>query len=138
MNPTVSRCLSLDGAAPKVRAAMLGLIEENLRVLADALALRDWNFVVSPEPCAPQFNAQIEPVFGRKLATLRVRADFLCLTPHQQRHSLTHELLHCHLAPTQAVAREVLPKRALGTFTVNLEYGVDGLADAVAPLLPLP
>lgn len=108
------------------------------RLLADALALRDWNFVVSPEPCAPRFNARIEPTFGRKLATLHVRADFLCLAPHEQRHALTHELLHCHFAPACDVAREVLPKRALGAFIVNLEYGVDGLADALAPLLPLP
>ena len=109
-----------------------------VRALADALALRDWTFELLPEPCDVGFNAQIEPLRGRKRAVLRLCANFFSLTPEQQRHALTHELLHAHLAPCGFVALDALPKRAFSMFTVSLEYGVDGLADALAPLLPLP
>lgn len=109
-----------------------------LRQLADALALRDWSFALLEEAAADGFAAQIQPLRGRKRAEIRLGADFLSLSPDRQRHCLTHELLHCHFAQCGFVAEETLTPSLQSCLVLSLEYGVDGLADCLAPLLPLP
>ena len=65
-----------------------------------------------------------------------VRESFLTDQKTDQRHTLTHELLHCHLGPMV----RLLEANDDMTQSVQLamEYCVDGLADAIAPLLPEP
>jgi len=109
-----------------------------VRILADCLALRDWSFAFGALPAPAPYQAQITPLRGRKHAEIRLCEGFFILAGAVQRRCLVHELLHCHLAPCGFVAQDALGPNFQGVFVLNLEYGVDGLADAIAPLLPLP
>ncbi len=108
-----------------------------VRQLADILHLRDWRLDIDDgQPSDSEAVAACNPVAGRKVATIYLSELFLTSDPADQRHTLTHELLHCHLGPMT----RMLDIREARTpeWTLAMEYGVDGLADAIAPLLPLP
>jgi len=52
-----------------------------------------------------------------------------------------HELIHCHFATAHLYADEVLEivsMLARRAFDLNMEMGIDGMADAIAPFMPLP
>jgi hypothetical protein len=107
------------------------------RDLADRLGLRDWRVAVSDDPPEdPGATASIECVEGRRLAILRLSDRFLAGRPADQRQTVTHELIHCHLAPLD----QVVMAAGLSDpwVRVILEYAIDGLAAAVAPMLPIP
>jgi hypothetical protein len=105
--------------------------------LRDKLCLRDWQLLLSEEqPSGENSIASIEPIYGRKFATLRMSEGFLNDTPSEQRHTLVHELLHCHLAPLQRLIEA--NNEMTQAYKMAIEYAVDGLADAIAPLLPVP
>jgi hypothetical protein len=107
------------------------------RDLAERLGLRDWRVAVSDDPPEdPGATASIECVEGRRLAILRLSDQFLAGRPAAQRQTMTHELIHCHLAPLD----QVMMAAGLSDpwVRVILEYAIDGLAAAVAPMLPLP
>jgi hypothetical protein len=107
-----------------------------VRSLADLLRLRDWQFQINEDLPPQDAVASCAPVEGRKYAVLRFGESFLTDQPAEQRHTITHELLHCHLGPMCRMleAESQFPPAA----RLAMEYCVDGLADAVAPLLPLP
>jgi hypothetical protein len=107
-----------------------------VRQLADILHLRDWSIDVSEESSSGDSTASCEPVNGRKLAIIRFSESFLTAPVVDQRHTITHELLHCQLGPLHRLleANEFMRPSVL----LALEYAVDGLADAIAPLLPEP
>lgn len=109
-----------------------------VRDLANRLALRDWTFVLEPEHCTPGRNAEIQPCFGRKHATLRLSNLFLQMPAGLQRHTLVHELMHCHLAELSFYIQHLAFGDALRAARIMQEMAVDGLADAMAILLPLP
>ena len=108
-----------------------------VRRLADLLCLRDWRIeVYEDSPSDGSAVASCQPVTGRKYAVIRLSESFLTDPKADQRHTLTHELLHCHLGPMTRLleANEAMPPAV----QLALEYCVDGLADAIAPLLPEP
>jgi hypothetical protein len=107
------------------------------RQLGDLLALKDWRLeIVEESPGDPTAIASCAPVEGRKYAVIRLGESFLTDAPPEQRHTLTHELIHCHLGPMCRMleAENAMPPAA----KLTMEYCVDGLADAIAPLLPMP
>ena len=107
------------------------------RQLADILHLKDWSIDVIEElPSGSDAIASCAPVSGRKYAVIRLAEFFLTDTAAQQRHTLTHELLHCHFAPMMRLMEST---DSFGNAEkLTMEYFVDGLADAIAPLLPMP
>jgi hypothetical protein len=110
-----------------------------IRQLADRLGLRDWAFHILDETVLrDDSDAEVHCIEGRKLARLRLSEDFLRSDAQNQRHTLTHELIHCQLAAGVIVAEKLLSASERSLFMLSIEYGVDGLADAVAPLMPLP
>ncbi len=108
-----------------------------VRQLADVLRLRDWRVEVSEElPAGSDAIASCAPVQGRKYAVIRLAECFLTDPPADQRHTLTHELLHCHFGP---FCRMIEGDDGMTAgMRLVMEYCVDGLADAIAPLLPMP
>lgn len=118
-----------------------------LREQANTLGPHDWTLVLSHEPAAdPDAGADIAVLFGRRHATIHLARDFATESPEDQRHYLTHELLHIHLDPCDSLLRQALPD-ALGTTAwkileeaqrERIEHAVDALAAAIAPMLPLP
>jgi hypothetical protein len=129
-----------------VTAAEQETLGKYVRLIADRIGLRDWSLEVRPEPPNEvSALATCEPVFGRKLAVLRVCDRFRSLTAAEQREIVVHELLHCHLAAAADAVRldlpHVVPDHTFQVFWSSyeraVEYAVDGLTAAVAPHLPL-
>ncbi|MCL5292552.1 MAG: hypothetical protein M1548_08515 [Actinobacteria bacterium] len=119
-----------------------------VRQIADLLHLKDWRIRIEVDEAEDfdGFMAVVHPIEGRKRARLILCKEWLELSPEDQRHSIVHELVHCHLAGAGDIVRLDLLKNMsqssydifYGGFKRQIEYAVDGLADAVAPLLPLP
>lgn len=122
------------------------VLDAYVRRVADTLALRDWTFRLerdqpAPDDCGMQTNC----IEGRRYAVIRVNCEFRADSPEEQRHHVVHELIHCHTAAAHHII-ELDAKQTLGeamgsllerTFGRSIEYAVDGLAQAVAPMLPL-
>jgi hypothetical protein len=118
-----------------------------VRRLADMVGLCDWRFVVLEEaPADTDAVANVTPVAGRKYAEFRFRPDFFDDGPEERRATVLHELIHCHLAAiSEQVRSDLLTHLGQATYDVfvaaflrQLEYAVDGMAEAWAELLPLP
>jgi hypothetical protein len=108
-----------------------------VRQIADTLHLKDWEILISPQaPAGDETIASIQPIYGRKSALLRLSDGFLTDSATDQRHTLVHELIHCHAAPLQRLLES--EEHMTAGARQAIEYCVDGLADAIAPLLPLP
>jgi hypothetical protein len=109
------------------------------RAIADRLHLRDWRVEVTDDPTdSTNAEAQCVLVYGRKWIRIRLSEKFLRDDEDRQRHTTTHELLHAHHATADRIAEDKLPADTYPAYLQSLEYGIDGLADAIAPLLPLP
>lgn len=112
--------------------------------VAVEIGLRDWTLRFEAAPCEDPALATVQTVYGRKIANVRVAADFSDYSPEEQRNAIVHELIHVHFAQqNQAVADalDVLGHEAqtvaAAAYRVGHEYGVDGLAYAIAPNYPL-
>lgn len=117
-----------------------------LRWVANAMGLRDWTITVLHDPCDEDSLGVCNPTYGRKMADISFPADFRhSVTPEGQRQTVVHELLHCVFAAEQDHIRIHLPRHlAQSTYDVfndtyrqMHEYAIDGLADALAPHMPL-
>lgn len=123
-----------------------------VRAAADALGLRDWTIHLE-EGTLPErkgvtegmrWNAACESVPGRKHATLTFAPYFAEGSPTEVRNTVVHELVHCHFAALWHQARMDLLDHFgqqgydvfVASFERNLEYGVDAVAEALAPRLP--
>lgn len=119
---------------------------EYIREMADIMALRDWSIVLMHDPPQDaQHTATIELIYGQRRATLRVVSTWMDQTPENLRHTITHELLHCHINPIRDALEHI--HDGIGDFvyypmfhTMNIltEHAVDGIAAAWAETLPLP
>lgn len=116
-----------------------------IRETADAVGLRDWEVRLSDERAAEGKAASVQAVFGRKFARVLIGKDFRGESPEDQRDTIVHELIHLHLEPAADMVyrdlEKVLGRPADAVFTNGferqLEYGIDGLAAALAPHMPL-
>jgi hypothetical protein len=107
-----------------------------VRQLADILRLKDWRICVAEDPPPENALASCAPVEGRKYATLRFGESFLTDDRLEQRHTIVHELLHCHFGPMWRMLEG--EEKVCPAIRMAMEYCVDGLADAIAPLVPEP
>lgn len=119
-----------------------------VRWLANELGLRDWHIVLAGGDDPPDNRdhaACITVYYGRKRARIRLSREWDGMSPEDQRHCLVHELLHAHVDPMRTAlsnAASTLGDAAYGILKGAhddaLELAVDGIADAIAPYLPLP
>lgn len=122
------------------------------RGAADMLELRDWTVWVSVEdpedpgrPDGQRWAATSESTPGRKRVSLTFAPDVRHWPRESIRSTVAHELIHAHFAPLIDMLRTDLhPYLHDEVFQVFndgatrwLEFGVDAMADAVAPRLPL-
>ena len=118
-----------------------------IRQIADRMHLKDWRVELRQRP--PENKdaaAEVLCTYGRKLAYIYFAQDWADIEAEKQRHFVVHELVHLHLQTVRDMVEQdmkgVLGNQAhevlLWPFKRALEYGVDGLADAIAPLMPLP
>ena len=118
-----------------------------LRALADQMDLRDWTVRFIHTPCRDDALAECTVIYGRKWVDVEVNRKFLKMSPQDQRATLVHELVHCHFDAVEGVMRDARQAKALPRRTQALieqaqhraiEHGVDAVAEALAPHLPLP
>lgn len=111
-----------------------------IRDIADRLRLRDWTIELSDEGTGnDDLVALVRVADGRRFARLYLSDAFLDLTPERHRHTVVHEMLHLHFGWAGNWAREkIAGDSERDTFVRLHEIGIDGLADAIAPLMPLP
>jgi hypothetical protein len=109
-----------------------------IRRLADAMGLRDWTVGHDGREPYDDGRASAECVYGRKILWVRLSDDFHADKPERQRQTVVHELIHAHFSAMNRFLREELDDRPFATYRLLAEYGVDALADVIAPHLPLP
>lgn len=95
----------------------------------------------------PHASASIECTFGRRAASIWVNSEYWQnASAEDRRQTLTHELLHMHFwqaretviqASTVAMSG-VAARMTMAIFDLQQEYGIDAIADVLAPFLPLP
>lgn len=130
----------------KRRKAEFKAAKEYFVQLRGLLLLGHWRLDFSRmPPDDPDAAAHISVMETRNIATIRLGEGYYEGTPQQRRHYAVHELLHIHLARHDYAIgdfRRVLDDASWGMVYTNvqrhLELTVDGLADVLAPLLPLP
>lgn len=125
------------------RKALVGYI----RYLANELGLRDWTFELEYHQLPPieDASASIDCIFGRKYAVIRFADTFFQADRSDQRNTMVHELIHCHLDGMDAVIRDMGVQ--MGSFVHSvfqdnhhreLELATDGLATAISKKYLLP
>lgn len=122
------------------------------RDLADQMGLRDWTITVAvEEPTSPDrvddatWCATSNSTPGRKVADLTFSPTIRDWKPEDVRNTVVHELVHPHFDPLFEMVREDLHTHvSQSTYDVFcdgarrwLEYGVDAMAEIIAPSLPL-
>lgn len=123
-----------------------------VRHIADEMGLRDWSFnVVVEQPDTPenpdghQWGASCAPIPGRKGATLTFAPWTRDCTREELRETVVHELTHCHFFGLwDTLRRDTLQELGQSAYNLliagcerHMEYGVDAVAEAIAPRMPL-
>lgn len=109
------------------------------RVIADRLALKDWQVTIKDEaPADCDHVASVATTEGRKVAGVWLSEEFLKRDGDYQRHTVVHELIHLHHAYVDHLGLRHVGDKQRELIKAGLEYMVDGLADAISPMLPLP
>lgn len=125
-----------------------------VRELADQMNLRDWQIDVSLDPdeepeeafTGDERTACVACATGRRCAFMWVDPSYRAkATPEDFRATVVHELLHIHFHLLREVTARLAfyhPRRTalilMSTWDNQMEYPVDALAEAFAPLFPLP
>lgn len=122
------------------------VIRAYVRAVADALELRDWTLTIDWGP--PEDDgivARIRCTYGRKLATLEFCEGFASRPLREQRATICHELIHCHLSGLEWTFNNLGSHVSQAVFDIvwgglkdQVEFATDAMADAVAKHLPLP
>lgn len=127
-------------------------LDRYVRWVANEIGLRDWTLeVVIDQPAvddgrdASKWGASCAPVVGRKYATLTFAPWHRRETRESLRETVVHELVHCHLFGVWDTCRsDTLTHLGQATYDVfissverHMEYGVDAIAEALAPHMPL-
>ncbi len=118
------------------------------RMLADKLGLRDWTVRLDRESGwdDQSIKAHVSVASDSKHATVTFGPTFGSLPTDDQRVICIHELLHLHLDKIMKrveMASDTFDDNSLMSVLPDLvrheiEWGVDAIAVAIAPLLPAP
>ncbi len=114
--------------------------------LQPILRLTDWKIDVRTDHIEnDSILASITCTYGQRHANLRVSDDFGDHSLVDQRIALVHELLHCHLNRIRVSALNTFTRLGHDAYEVakaqigdEIEYATDAIAQALAPLCPLP
>ena len=115
-----------------------------LELLVKSMRLSDWSIIVELSDKDKNVFATIESQPDQRRAILTITSNFLQLDADDQKQTLVHELIHCHLFALHYQAEEAFKiystSKAQEVFALMLESEIekatDALADAIAPLLP--
>jgi hypothetical protein len=119
-----------------------------IRYVANELGLRDWKFnfmyETTEEIQEDQSYAVVRLTRGRKVANIYLCREFRSLRPETQRHTIIHELLHCHFSQLQFFFDDLY-----GVMTAETtrhfdkmwrdlhEWALDGVTDGIENKFPI-
>jgi hypothetical protein len=112
--------------------------EPYLRDVADRMGLKDWDVILSKKPAEDGACATADCTWGRKSVTIKLAKFLHFQTPDIQRQTVVHELVHCHFAAMHNPLNEGMCDANRDWYIHAMEYGVDAIADVIAPSMPLP
>lgn len=124
-----------------------GPLGSYLRWMADQAGLRDWwiDFAHDDPPGGGGFGGQCEAVYGQKRATIWIRSDWPTWDEEELRHTVLHELLHCHMKATQVALEplvDIMGNLGASIIASNhhhaLELAIDGISHEWSRQLPTP
>lgn len=124
-----------------------GLWGDYIRDLANRLGLRDWCLhLMHRPPDDEQALASVQRTYGRKHAQIFLCEDWTEMHQEVQRAAVVHELLHVQQAFLNTYVSHSVPQAMSRReydiwwegYRQHEEYVVDGLADNIALLLPMP
>lgn len=106
--------------------------------MAHKLGLKDWDFTVQKIDPDSEYGATCAIVVGRKHGVLSFPAEWEWTNlTDDQRHTVIHELLHCHFDQYKVVLHRlegILSDDELKLTELAMrdvvEYGIDGIATA--------
>lgn len=122
-------------------------VTTHLKDLATILLLQDWTIKVMWDKYCEEFDdsyATNTPIGDSRHCEVRFSKKFLELEDHEMTQVLVHELLHCHMFAVDDYAEEIVAelasKKTSAVFNLGhtklLETAIDGMADAIARLVP--
>lgn len=123
------------------------LIREYAEELSSHMGLADWTIEIRYDPTEVDVYAEIECVYGQRLARIGLNPNWMTYTREMQRDTLVHELVHATLAPLSQMAydmcdaltkNEAAQDAAKAALAGCEEWVVDPISLALAPHLPLP
>lgn len=127
-------------------AAQWRALGQYIRDTANTLTLRDWYLTlldITPEN--EDTAASVKSIYGRRRAEIKLRRDWWQDDAETLRHHIVHELLHLHHEGMDTVLHGLKPTLGEAIFNPvyeafrwQMEMATDAVADAIAPLLPLP
>lgn len=118
---------------------------KQIRVIRDAVGLKDWVINWQLGGTSAGRLAEVECVYGRRIADITLCDHWLHLPPSERVHTITHELIHVVLDQGKTYLRETLPTmigmpawNAIDEATRQYEeHAVDQLAVALSPFMPV-
>ena len=122
-------------------------VQEYAETLASWMGLTDWTIQVIVDSTSSDTSmAEIDCIYGQRLAKIAVSDDWDNYTPTMQRDTLVHELVHATLAPLTQMADDMLDAIGEGVAATTAkaamsnaeEWVTDAIALAWAQHLPLP
>lgn len=113
--------------------------------IAARLGLRDWDIRIDFDTSAGECCAAIKPWSNQRRATLLLGDEFATFSLADQRDTIVHELVHCHLyalhevveTAHKAVLEPQAAKYADAVVNCAIESATDALAGALAASMPL-
>lgn len=113
-------------------------IERYAARLQAKLGLSHWRVWVARDLPPEGASMMIEPTDGRRVAMLYVSEGWWDKSAADKRLEMVHEILHLAHHEPDHIVRTEMPEDwpFYNLFHANLERMVDGLAFAIAPLLP--
>lgn len=123
----------------------LAYLDPYILDIARRLVVADWTIITPREFCDDEAYAEIQFTRGKRVAIIRFCSWFRQRTLEEQRHTITHELIHIHLNAMEESFDALSPRLssdvyqvAWSNFNRHLEEATDQLATVIAPILPLP
>src|SRR5688572_21167903 len=97
-------------------------VQAYMRVLADRLALRDWeiSYEHGDEAEVEDDLWGVNKSFPGQRAQILLGAKFYAGTPEVQRGVLVHELLHCHTVQLALLGEDMEPESPEGQLVVDM------------------
>jgi hypothetical protein len=123
-------------------------VASHVQLLEPLLRLQDWTIKIKWDKYSDEFDdayATNTPLGDSRHCEIRFSRKFLELDDQEMTQVIVHEMVHCHLFAledySEDIVAELATKKTSNVFNIGhtklVETAIDGLADAIAGLVPI-